>query len=112
MARNYPTDQGYLREPSDSIEHDLIVVDGEVHKIYTVKVHSFFLSDVDDPDIYASDPIVRWENSEQGQWVMENAAEPPKWYRTMNYSTYQYEYAIVAKLKEPQMIIWTLKWGT
>ena len=31
------------------------------------------MGDVEDPEIYAAEPIHRWQQTEQGRWVMENA---------------------------------------
>ena len=35
--------------------------------------HSFGLGDVDDVDIYAAEPILKWQSTDQGRWVMQNA---------------------------------------
>jgi hypothetical protein len=34
--------------------------------------HTFILHDCEDPDIYAADPIFKWQNTEKGQWVMRH----------------------------------------
>ena len=34
--------------------------------------HEFRMGDVDDPDLYAAVPLIEWEKSEPGQWLMEN----------------------------------------
>ena len=34
------------------------------------------MGDVDDPEIYAAAPIHEWEQTEQGQWVMEHCKDP------------------------------------
>ena len=34
--------------------------------------HQFTLSDVEDPEIYAAQPIYEWQKTEKGQWVMEH----------------------------------------
>jgi len=46
-----------------------------------------------------------------GKWVMERAVDTPEWHRQMNYQTYGYQYAIVAKLKGVDYTFWALKWG-
>jgi hypothetical protein len=38
--------------------------------------HSFTLGDVDDPEIYAAEPIWKWQQTEHGQWVMEHCDDP------------------------------------
>jgi hypothetical protein len=34
--------------------------------------HSFTLGDVEDPDIYVAGPILDWQKTEKGQWVMKH----------------------------------------
>lgn len=31
------------------------------------------MGDVEDPDIYAAEPIWQWQQTTQGQWVMQHA---------------------------------------
>jgi hypothetical protein len=33
------------------------------------------MGDVDDVEIYAAEPIYQWQQTEHGQWVMENATD-------------------------------------
>lgn len=35
--------------------------------------HSFTMGDVDDPEIYAAQPIYEWQQTEHGRWVMDHA---------------------------------------
>lgn len=74
-------------------------------------VYEFRVSDVDDPDIVAGQPFWHWQHSDQGQWIMEQAAERPYWIRVMDYSTYGYQYRIMARLSEQNETFWRLKWG-
>lgn len=102
---------GYLGEPKNIKTHKYMVIDDKVHEIHKTVVHRFKLSDVDDPDLYAAQPIIEWQNSEMGKWVMERAVETPEWHRHLEPVTYGYQYAIVAKLKGADYTFWTLKWG-
>jgi hypothetical protein len=34
------------------------------------------MGDVEDPELYAAEPLYRWQQTEQGQWVMEHCSEP------------------------------------
>lgn len=72
-------------------------------------VHSFRLNDVDDPDIYAGQPIYDWQQTEAGKWVMKNALEKPSWHRHLDYSTYGYQYQIRAHLTAEQITFFELK---
>jgi hypothetical protein len=82
-----------------------------VQEIHKVIVHRFQLSDVDDPDLYAAEPIYNWEKSEQGQFIMEHAVDKPKWHRNLNNMMYGYEYIIVAELEMKKLSEFYLKWG-
>ncbi len=39
-------------------------------------IHSFTMSDVEDPEIYVAQPIWEWQQTEKGKWVMEHGLEP------------------------------------
>ena len=88
------------------------MIDDQVVEIKTVVVHSFTLSDVDDPDRYAAGPMFDWERSEAGRWVMAHAVEKPVWHRMIDYGTYGYKYKITARLKAVDYTFWTLKWNS
>jgi hypothetical protein len=34
------------------------------------------MGDVEDPELYAAQPLYEWQQTEQGQWVMEHCADP------------------------------------
>jgi hypothetical protein len=72
-------------------------------------VHEFSLSDVDDPDIYAAEPIWNWQQSDSGKWVMENAIQKPSWHRHNDICTYGYRYQIRADLTDEQVTFFELK---
>jgi hypothetical protein len=80
-------------------------------KIHNVVVHKFSMGDVDDPDLYAAEPIHKWEKSEQGQWVMKKATEVPIWHRHNDAFAWTVQYAITAKLREKDYSYFLLKWG-
>lgn len=78
----------------------------------TVKVivHTFSLGDVDDPDIYAADPLWHWEKSEAGRWVMEHAVDTPVWHRFVDHTRYGYRYKITAELTAEDATFYNLKY--
>jgi hypothetical protein len=82
-----------------------------VEECRQVTVHSFYVSDSEDPDLYAAEPLYNWEKSEQGQWVMKNATEPPTWHRMADPITMGQKYLITAKLTGPALTQWLLKYG-
>lgn len=82
-----------------------------VQEIHKVVVHRFKVGDVEDPDLYAAQPLWEWEKSEQGQFVMTNAIEKPEWQRHSDVLSYSYEYVIIAKLEKKKLSEFYLKWG-
>ena len=102
MARNTPQDR--LSQPPE-----YKVIDDRVVRISDVVVHEFAMGDVEDPDLYAADPLLAWQNSEAGEFVMTHAVEQPYWIREVDYSSYGYRYKIVARLSEPNQTFFRLK---
>lgn len=82
-----------------------------VDEIHKVVVHRFKMSDCEDPDIYAAQPLWEWEKSEAGQYVMKNAVDKPEWHRNISYLTMGYEYAIIAELEKKKLSEFYLKFG-
>lgn len=114
MAANYRRDinTGPIAVPyTEKIHHTVIVEGDKVYSLKKVTVHRFTLSDVDDPDLYAAQPLYEWRASDMGKWVMSKAVETPEWHRFLDSTTYGYQYAIVAKMKDVDYTFWQLKWG-
>jgi len=111
MAITTKPDSGYLAKPTNIVTHDVMVFDDRAYKIHTVRVHQFRIGDVEDPDLYAAQPLWEWQESEMGKWVMERAVEVPEWHRNINHFGYHFEYIVVAKLKDVDYTFWALKWG-
>jgi len=88
--------------------------DGSLHiidEIHKVIVHRFSTGDVEDPDIYAAQPLWDWQEGEAGKFVMEHAIEPPTWQRQTDPYNYGYQYVIVAELEKKKLAEFYLKWG-
>lgn len=94
-----------------AIDKKYVLVGDRVEEIRTVTVHSFSMGDVEDPDLYAAQPLIDWQNSEQGQWVMSNAVETPSWHRCPDAFHMGYRYAIRAKFQGAKLTEWLLKYG-
>lgn len=88
-----------------------VIVGDRVEEVQTIVVHEFSMGDVDDPDLYAAQPLYDWEHSEQGQWIMKNACDTPTWYRIAEPMTFGYRYQIRAKLMGPALTEWLLRYG-
>jgi hypothetical protein len=95
---------GYMAKPKD-------IVTDTVCEIHKVVVHRFRMGDVEDPDLYAAQPLWEWQDSEMGKWVMERAVDTPIWHSQVDIMQYHTEYVVVAQLKDIDYTFWTLKWG-
>jgi hypothetical protein len=76
-----------------------------------VCVHEFTMGDVEDPELYAAQPLWEWQQSEIGQWVMANAVEQPYWIQSLDHSSWGHKFRVMARLSEQAQTFWTLKWG-
>lgn len=75
-----------------------------------VIVHSIMMGDVEDPDLFVADPIWKWQQTDEGKWVMEKSVQQPMWRRTADPTTYGYRYDIVAYLDGQDLTYWKLKY--
>ena len=103
--------RGHLGATPKNPTFEVMVFDGVAHRIHKTIVHRFLMGDVDDPDLYAGEPLWQWQQSEMGKWVMARAVDTPEWHRMADMMNYGYQYAVVAKLKEKDYTYWILKWG-
>lgn len=78
-------------------------------EISDLVVHSFNMGDVDDPDLYAAQPIMEWQESEAGAWVMEHAIETPFWHRSIDPATYGHRYYIIARMRTKDQTFFKLR---
>ena len=114
QVNQYLADRYYAYRPDRKYGPPIMkynLVGDRVEEAKTVVVHKFTMGDVDDPDLYAAQPLSEWEHSEQGQWVMKNACDTPTWYRVADPMTYGYKYEIRAKFIGPALTEWILKHG-
>lgn len=89
-----------------------VLVEDRVEEVKELIVHSFSMGDVEDPDLYAAQPLYEWEQSEFGQWVMQNACDVPTWHRMVDQTTFGYKYQIRAKFMGPALTQMLLKYGS
>jgi hypothetical protein len=80
-----------------------------VEEIHEVVVHRFRMGDVEDPDLYAAQPLWEWQESEAGKFVMEHAVETPIWHRQADLQNYGHQYIIVAELEKKKLSEFYLK---
>ena len=111
MSITRQIDKGYMGEAPTTPTFETMVIKGYAHRIHKVVVHQFTMGDVEDPDLYAAEPLWQWQQSEQGQWVMAHAVETPEWHRMADNMSYGYKFAITAKLKGRDYTFWQVKWN-
>jgi hypothetical protein len=75
-----------------------------------IVAHRFKVSDVEDPDLYAAEPIHEWQQSEVGKWLMENSKPEPVWTRDFDPLTFSHVYAIKGYLTPENYTYWKLKY--
>lgn len=80
----------------------------ELHKLV---VHRFTLGDVEDPELYAAQPIWEWQQTDAGKFVMSNAFSTPEFTRHIDHVSYGYKYAIVAELEKKKLSEFYLRFG-
>jgi hypothetical protein len=85
------------------------IIDNNVVRFSDICVHEFTMGDVEDPDLYAAQPISEWQDSEAGQFVMAHAVEKPYWIRQVDLNSYGHQYKIIARLSEPNQTFFRLK---
>jgi hypothetical protein len=83
-----------------------------VREIHKIVVHCFRLGDVDDPEIYAAEPIWEWQQTDAGKFIMEHSEETPEYHQHIDHVHYGYQYAITAKLEKKKLAEFYLRWGT
>ena len=76
-------------------------------------VHRFRMGDVEDAQLYAAGPIIMWQQSEAGAWVMEHALQTPMFKTGINSPDgyIGYTVTIEADFKPEDEVYFHLRWG-
>ncbi len=77
-----------------------------------ISVHKFRLADCEDPDLVAAENLWRWENSEQGRFVMKNSVDVPIWHKTIDKDRCGWQFNIVADLPDTAITEFYLRWAS
>jgi hypothetical protein len=75
-----------------------------------ITFHTFAMGDVDDPEIYAAQPIWEWQQTEQGKWVMEHCADP-QYSVGADPVTWGHRVKLYGDLNDKDATFFQLKWG-
>lgn len=82
------------------------VINGEV---YTRReIHRFRMGDVEDPELYAAQPLWEWQQTEQGKWVMKHCKDPT-FHTYLDAVTYGYNVVITAHMTDRRYTEFALK---
>lgn len=88
-----------------------LILDEVVVTTKEIVVHTFQMGDVDDPDLYAAEPLYQWQQSDQGKWVMERAVETPVWHRMADPINWGHKYMVTATFQEKHLTEFYLRFG-
>lgn len=75
------------------------------------KMHSFSIGDVEDPMLYAGQPIWEWQQTEFGQWCMQHSVSEIVFYCNTDLTSLGYRIDIVGELEEQDHTYFMLKWA-
>ena len=103
ITRNEHAEYTHYKDEEYQIINDRVV------RFSDVMVYEFTMGDVEDPDLYAAQPIWEWQESEAGKFVMEHAVESPYWIRQIDHGSYGHQYRIMARLSEQNQTFFKLK---
>lgn len=71
--------------------------------------HEFTLGDVEDPEIYAAQPLYEWQITDMGKWVMQHCTNPT--YKvSVDQNTFGYKVTIYGDLTDEDTTYFTLKY--
>ena len=73
-------------------------------------VHYINMGDCEDPDLFVSQPIYEWQQTEKGKYIMENSMPAPMWIRSADPYNYGYLYTIKAYLSPDKITYYRLKY--
>ena len=72
--------------------------------------HSFTMGDVEDPEIYAAVPLSEFMETEKGQWIKANCADPTYTIGADPIS-WQYRVTVHGVLDDRPAVEYILRWG-
>lgn len=92
------------------------LVDGQIVKIKKLTVHQFVVDSIaleHDTYLYnATAPLLQWQSSESGQWVLQHAVETPEYHKMYDVHSGHTKYVITARFTEKDATWFLLKWNS
>jgi hypothetical protein len=68
------------------------------------------MGDVEDPELYAAEPLYQWQQTKQGQWVMEHCTDPQYIIRP-DVNTFGHKIIVHGELEDRLATEYLLRWG-
>ena len=75
-----------------------------------ITFHSFGMGDVEDPELYAAEPLYQWQQTEQGQWVMKHCSDPQYIVRADDHN-WGHKIIVYGEIEDRLATEYLLKWG-
>jgi len=75
-----------------------------------INFHSFGMGDVEDPELYAAQPLYEWQQTEQGQWVMKNCLDP-RYIVRADVNTFGHKIIVYGEIEDQLATEYLLRWG-
>lgn len=79
-------------------------------KFTTVTLDSFFIGDVDEPDLYIGHVVDRILNSELGEWL-DSIGSTVYTHRFLDVECFGHRVKITVRMSEENAVYYKLKWG-
>ena len=75
-----------------------------------ITFHSFGMGDVEDPELYAAQPLYEWQQTAQGQWVINNCPDPRYIVRPDDHN-WGHKIIVYGLVEDQLATEYLLKWG-
>lgn len=75
-----------------------------------ITFHTFTMGDVEDPELYASLPLGEFMETDKGQWIRANCADP-RYIIRPDPNTYGNRVIVYGEVEDKQAVEWILRWG-
>jgi hypothetical protein len=75
-----------------------------------ITFHSFTMGDVEDPELYAAEPLYKFMQTEQGQWIKANCPDPQYIVRPDDHR-WGHRIIVYGQLEDRLATEYLLRWG-
>jgi len=85
------------------------IVDNKIEELHTVVVHRFKMGETSDPEIAIAVPILEWQKTDPGKFVMQYCVEKPSFHYYLQQYDLRYQCCIIATLEMKRLSEFYLK---